>query len=401
MHERGLLHTLFSKTLGFIHAKRLSALLDAVQALFIGKRLSLTYLGRHLQSVAKERNCIRKMDRLLGNKYLHNEIRSCYHATTRLLLNGNTRPIISVDWAATDKRKSWHILRATLNIHGRGYVLYQEVHPQIKNNSRKVQNQFLDKLKSMLPNDCKPIIVADAGFRFPWFKKIRDIGFDFVGRVRHKGIYKSLDGNLSGTNCLNLYRKATNLAQHLGKLIFTREWGLECEVVLYKKKNKHRKHINRLGNPTNNNASNRCARNQRDPWMLVTSLDVTSLGSQCIVNIYAKRMQIEEDFRDIKSHKFGFGLRYSLSKSAKRIEVLLLIAALACLTCWLISISAMKNNLHLSFQSNTIKDRNVLSVIYLGCQLIRRKFTFTFEEIKEAYHIFCSQIKEASLCCNL
>ena len=109
-------------------------------------------------------------------------------------------------------------------------------------------------------------------------------------------------------------------------------------------------------------------------------------------------MQIEEDFRDIKSHKFGFGLRYSMSKSAKRIEVLLLIAALACLTCWLISISAIKNKLHLRFQSNTIKDRNVLSVIYLGCQLIRRKITFKFEEMKEAYYVFRSHIMEASLC---
>ena len=124
------------------------------------------------------------------------------------------------------------------------------MHPQIKNNSREVQNKFLDKLKSMLPSNCKPIIVADAGFRFPWFKKVRDIGFDFVGRVRHKGVYKSTDGSLLGANCLALYKKATNMAQHLGRLIFTREWKFECNVVLYKKKSKNRKHINRLGNPT-------------------------------------------------------------------------------------------------------------------------------------------------------
>ena len=109
-------------------------------------------------------------------------------------------------------------------------------------------------------------------------------------------------------------------------------------------------------------------------------------------------MQIEEDFRDIKSHKYGFGLRYSLSKSAKRMEVLLLIAALACLVCWLIALNAKKNNSHLDYQSNSIKNRNVLSVIYLGCQIVRRKSEFSFELLKEAYFMLQNLILEASVC---
>jgi len=40
-------------------------------------------------------------------------------------------------------------------------------------------------------------------------------------------------------------------------------------------------------------------------------------------------MQIEETLRDGKSHRFGFGLRYARSNSAQRIEVLLLLVALA------------------------------------------------------------------------
>lgn len=100
MQVRTLLHTLFSKTLDFIHAKRLSALLDAVEALLLGKKLSLTHLGRSLQSAIKERHCIRKMDRLLGNKFLHAEIKACYHAHCILLVSKISNPIISIDWAA-------------------------------------------------------------------------------------------------------------------------------------------------------------------------------------------------------------------------------------------------------------------------------------------------------------
>lgn len=382
-----------------MHAKRSSALCDAVHALLIGKRLSLSYLARNLQTKTKERYCIRKMDRLLGNKHLHSELKSCYNAHCIMLVNKISNPVISIDWAATDKRKSWHILRATLNIERRGYVLYQEVHPQEKSNSRQVQHAFLDKLKSMLPPGCKPIIVSDAGFRFPWFKKIKQIGFDFVGRVRQKTVYRTQKSERWYGNCLSLYEKATCKAIHLGNFLFTRKWKFECNVVLYKKRKKGRKHINRSGNRTNNNASNRCARRETDPWLLVTSLEINKLvRAERIVAIYAKRMEIEEDFRDIKSHKCGFGLRYSLSNNGKRIEVLLLIAALACLICWLVSLSAKKVNRHLDYQSNSIKNRNVLSVIYLGCQLIRRNEDFSLQELEEAYFMLQKLILEASLC---
>src|SRR3990167_3583796 len=151
MHKTELLHNLFSKTLSFIHAKRLTALLDAVLALMIGKELSLTFLGRNLQSRTKERHCIRKIDRLLSNKHLHKESKCCYQVICMMLINNKIpRPIISVDWACTNKKKDWHILRASINIQGRGFVLYQEIHPTNKLNSRKMQNNFLETLKSKI-----------------------------------------------------------------------------------------------------------------------------------------------------------------------------------------------------------------------------------------------------------
>lgn len=397
MQGQKLLHSLYSKTFEFMHASRLLVLVDSVHSLMKVKKLSLTHIGRGLDSQIKERSCIRKMDRLLGNKHLHNELKSCYFSMNALLLNKITRPIISVDWATTDKRKDWHILRATLNIEGRGLTIYQEIHPKIKVNSPHVQNLFLDKLKLLIPKHCEPIIVADAGFRFPWFKKVVKMGFDFVGRIRNKTAYKpSVDSKWS-SDCLELYQRATTVAKHLGKYIFKKSDPMECEVILYRKNKKFRKHINRSGNNTNNTESNRCSRRNKDPWLLVTSL-AKERSAQEIVAIYAKRMQIEEDFRDLKSHQFGFGLRYCRSNNSKRIEVLLLIAALACLTCWLISLSAKEKNLHYDFQSNSIRHRNVLSIVYLGCQIMRKKIDFEFEVIKKGYLSLINCIFEGSLC---
>ena len=84
-------------------------------------------------------------------------------------------------------------------------------------------------------------------------------------------------------------------------------------------------------------------------------------------------MQIEEGFRDLKSSKYGFGFENARSKNKKRIEILLLIASVASFIAWLIGWATEKNKLHYQFQSNTIKNRRVLSLFYLGCRVIKKE----------------------------
>lgn len=48
----------------------------------------------------------------------------------------------------------------------------------------------------------------------------------------------------------------------------------------------------------------------KEPWALVTNLTIEAMSPQKLVNIYQKRMQIEETFRDLKSPAYGFGLRH-------------------------------------------------------------------------------------------
>ena len=45
--------------------------------------------------------------------------------------------------------------------------------------------------------------------------------------------------------------------------------------------------------------------------------------------LYSRRMQIEQNFRDDKSPRFGFGLRLSRSQGKGRLEVLNMVAAMA------------------------------------------------------------------------
>jgi hypothetical protein len=58
----------------------------------------------------------------------------------------------------------------------------------------------------------------------------------------------------------------------------------------------------------------------RDPWLIASSLPRTnSLGKE-IVAIYRLRMQIEEEFRDIKSSLFGLDFEYHKSRYVKRMQ---------------------------------------------------------------------------------
>ena len=56
-----------------------------------------------------------------------------------------------------------------------------------------------------------------------------------------------------------------------------------------------------------------------EPWLLFSNTD--DFKPREIMKLYSRRMQIEQNFRDEKSERYGFGLRASFSRSAGRIEV--------------------------------------------------------------------------------
>jgi hypothetical protein len=80
---------------------------------------------------------------------------------------------------------------------------------------------------------------------------------------------------------------------------------------------------------------------------------------------------IEETFRDLKCHRWGFGLRYDRCNSAGRLEVLLLLGALATLTAWLVGLVGRELQLNRRLQANTERGREVLSTFFIGRQLMR------------------------------
>ena len=126
----------------------------------------------------------------------------------------------------------------------------------------------------------------------------------------------------------------------------------------------------------------------KEPWLLATS--DKQLTSQQIVGLYAKRMQIEQNFRDDKSQQSGFSWRFSRTSGVKRMSMLCLIACLATTALWLIGHEAERRQWHHQFQANTIKTRRVLSFLTLAKQVIkhvRRRLTHRYLKLSVSHFI--------------
>lgn len=368
MHAEKVSHKLLENACAWMHTTRRRSLEVNVLAAIRERRLSVTGLGRAINSEAREKHCIKRADRLIGNSHLHQEHHDVYLSFSRLILGTVQRPVILIDWSDLDGSKEQFLLRAAVAVDGRSLSLYEEVHGPDTKEKPVVHRRFLRRLKALLPDVCCPILVTDAGFRTPWFKLVEKMGWDWVGRLRNRHLVReSEQDNWFRSN--ELFALATTTPKYLGKMQLTRREPITCHFVLYKGKSKGRSKLTLTGERARSAKSERCATREREPWLLVTSLPATSKLTKRVVNIYKTRMQVEEAFRDVKSVRYGIGFELNRSRSLKRLQLLLLVAMIATFVLWLLGISARLTNQHLQYQANSIKNRNMLSVIYLGLRI--------------------------------
>lgn len=366
-----------------IHSKRLRLLQVAVESLAEGRRLTLTGLGRSLKSKAKVKHNIKRMDRLLGNEKLLGECELVYGALAQMVLNGVKRPVIIVDWTEVAWNQKFHLLRAAIPVGGRTMTVYEEVHPRSAHTSRRVHRRFLQKLKMIVGDSCKPILVTDAGFRAPWFQAVEELGWDWIGRIRHTTLVCEVDGS-SWVPCKSLYSKANRRPTGLGAFVVTKSNPLHCFLYLVKSRKRGRVKKTTRGTRSRANQSLKVAAREREPWLIASSLPSSDAMAKSVVRLYRQRMQIEESFRDMKNRRSGFGLRDSRTNTSNRLTILMLINTLSQFAVWLTGRAGQTQQLHRQLQANTIREKTVLSTFFIGCQLIQHKVRFYKLEIVDA-----------------
>ena len=80
--------------LGTTHLKRLNTLSDVVSTSLNFKTLSATQIARKLKGSAKTKSNIRKVDRLLSNEKLLDDVEAIYSAMNRWILTSKIKPDI-------------------------------------------------------------------------------------------------------------------------------------------------------------------------------------------------------------------------------------------------------------------------------------------------------------------
>ncbi|WP_045123387.1 IS4 family transposase [Xanthomonas citri] len=365
MRASEVLQKCLSNSLSGMHALRQRTLLRAVEALVHGGRLTLIDIARAWPGATRVRAPLKACDRLLCNRTLQAE-------------RSMIEPVIVIDWSDLKPDKSWCLLRAAVPIGGRTLTLLDMVVAGKQQGSPGAEKRFLQQLRRMIPDDVRPILVTDAGFRTPWFRAVSAMGWDWVGRLRGRTQVKPQDVPDDAAQWIDsrrLHALASNRACELPPMQANRSDPLDCRLVLYAKTRLGRQQRNRRSPAKVSRASSslKAAAREREPWLIVASPQLQAPSAKHLVNLYARRMQIELAFRDLKSHRYGQAMEDSLTRRGERLQILLLLNTLATFASWLAGLGCEATGIAqwLSPRSST---RKLYSTLRVGRQALARRW---------------------------
>lgn len=153
---------------------RQKSLIDATNAVINGAFLTLTSIGRHLTGTASVKNKIKRVDRLLGNRHLQNEVSTIFQRITQKITRGMSRVVILIDWSAYHA-SCFQLLRASLACDGRSLPLMSCVVPLSQTANADVHERFLESLAECFSPGTDVIVITDAGFQGRWFQQLRSV----------------------------------------------------------------------------------------------------------------------------------------------------------------------------------------------------------------------------------
>jgi hypothetical protein len=363
MRVEAMVRELVNECSTVMHSVRLGTVVKVVETVVLTGRLMPASIGRNL-SGSTPKHGIKRVDRLLGNPKMNRDRMYLFLAIAHRLLHGVQRPVILIDW--TQVCGTHVALVAAVPIGGRAIPIYAEVHRLKKLGNGAVEKRFLGALKAIVPPECRCLVVTDAGFKGPFFSAVREFGWDFLGRVR--GTTKAISASGELISKEEFYAKASVAPAEMGTFELFVKQRISCRLVLVRK----RRRPGPKRPPVANKEERELRQSALDPWLLATSLSEGDSAS--IVHQYAKRMQIEETFRDAKNHRFGWSLGTVRLSSPQRAATLLAVASLSLLVATLLGIAAERAGRHRAYQANTVTKR-VLSFIVLATAIIRRAET--------------------------
>jgi hypothetical protein len=290
-------------------AKTLSAM---VSAAVFAVRLTLGELGRLLgrQTGIAAKHGIKRVDRFLGNRRVDPVL--AMRGAVGWLAQPRKKLLVSLDWVDV---RSFHCLVLAARIRGRAIPLLWSVHWDflLYRSRNNLEYGLLKALRTMVPDSAQVALLADRGFgRAEMARECQKLGFSYIIRIRPDVYVRHAE--FTG--------KLLDLPVHPGQRRMLRN-------VAYRKHDPVFQHVAVVWEPE-----------EDEPWFLMTNLP--RLGAWKLSKYFARRMSIEEYFRDAKSLRNGFALRLTLVSTPERFARLLLVVALAYLLLVMIGLYGSK-----------------------------------------------------------
>lgn len=265
-----------------LHGAQQKTLACFVDALLSAQNVCLAELAREaaFQSKGRMRYTLKRLWRFLRNcRFSDAAITEGLVAWVWPHFHAWKHIPISIDWTHNEKRDRWTTLAASVTLNGRGIPLmmwsYRKADYDEHLSRNRCERAFVEHLMHILPDDDRIVLVADRGFAsVDFFEWLTQHGFDFIIRVSRTVHIQN--GRFKG--CLRDLAVANGECYSLGATRYTQKGAwLAPQLIVAREKQ---------------DASD------TDPWFLVTSL---SLRATTLTKLYARRMVIEEDFREAKS----------------------------------------------------------------------------------------------------
>lgn len=367
MQHMKLLHEILDKSHAIKHKRRLNSLLSAVESVMNGANLSLTSMGRYMDRLIKPRSKIQELNYLLSNGFLLKERLSIYSSINHWMVGEEELLFIAIDWSSIVAHEL-HVLRASLIRKGRCMTVYEEIHAESLLGKQETHRSFLNNLKSVLPKNREICLIVDAGFKTDFYVQVELTDWDYVGRVL-SNMHYSPQKTEAWRPADSLYEQANAIPKALGPVTLAKSNKVQSNLYLYKKlKEEAKEHKVKTRKIFHGKKEKNYSNAAKKPWVIASSFNI---DADKIMKIYAGRMKIEHDFRDSKDPRWGLGIRESRSEDPLRLTIQLLIGFLASFMLWLIGLCLEEKKLHRDFQANSIKNKRVISLIFLATEAIR------------------------------
>jgi hypothetical protein len=279
-------------------AKTLADLVEA--AVHVG-RGTLSAIGRCLPGTTAVKHRIKRVWRFCDNDHVH--AADVMPRVIRRLTRRRKKPLlVALDW--TDIR-SFHTLMAAAVLKGRSVPLLWASYTagQLTRSQNSFEEGLLRLLVTTLPAGVKVILLADRGFgRTELARTCEELKLRYLIRIKPEVCVT----HPSYTGRLDEYPVKKGMWRVLTDAEYRSDRAVTLNVVIRWKR----------GLP-----------GKRDePWFLMTNLVGNAVE---LTDLYARRMSVEELFRDGKDGRYGLGLGQTQVETTTRLDRLILILALA------------------------------------------------------------------------